>query len=43
MEGFLHYRFGWLILFWRGLYMDGLILGILRYISCWEVQVMGLS
>ena len=33
-EGFLHYLFGGLILFWRGLYMDGLIFGILRYTSC---------
>ena len=23
--------------------MDGLIFGILRYTSCWEVQVMGLE
>ena len=31
MEGFLHCDFGGLI-FWRGLYMEGLILGILRYV-----------
>ena len=42
-EGLLHYRFGGLILFWRGLYMDGLIFRILWYTSCWEVQVTGLS
>ena len=30
-EGFLHYRFGGLIIIWRGLYMEGLIFGILRY------------
>ena len=29
-EGFLRYEFGGLI-FWRGLYMEGLIFGILRY------------
>ena len=28
-EGVLRYRFGGLILFWRGLYMEGLIFGIL--------------
>ena len=35
MEGFLHYRFGGLIFggayIWRGLNMEGLIFGILRY------------
>ena len=31
MEGFLHCDFGGLI-FWRGLYMEGLIFGILRYV-----------
>ena len=30
-EGFLRYRFGRLI--WRGLYMEGLIFGILRYVT----------
>ena len=30
MEGFLRYRFGGLI-FWRGLYMEGLIFRILWY------------
>ena len=29
MEGFLRYQFGGLILFWRGLYMEGRIFGIL--------------
>ena len=29
MEGFLHYQFGGLI-FWRGLYKEGLIFGILQ-------------
>ena len=29
-EGFLRYKFGGLILFWRGLYMKGLTFGILR-------------
>ena len=29
MEVFLHYEFGGLI--WGGLYMEGLIFGILRY------------
>ena len=29
-EGFLRYRFGGL---WRGLYMEGLIFGILRYLN----------
>ena len=33
MEGFLHYEFGGLIIIWRGLYMEGLIFGILRYYS----------
>ena len=32
-EGFLHYEFGGLILFWKGLYMKGLIFGILQYFS----------
>ena len=27
---FLHYQLGGLILFWKGLYMEGLIFGILR-------------
>ena len=31
MEGFLHYEFGGLI-FWRGLYMEGLIFGVLLYV-----------
>ena len=30
MEGFLRYRIGGLV-FWRGLYMEGLIFGILQY------------
>ena len=34
MEGFLRYEFGGLILiFWRGLYMEGLIFRILKYIT----------
>ena len=32
-EGFLPYDFGGLITVWRGLYMEGLIFGILRYLS----------
>ena len=32
-EGFLHYRLGGLILE-GGLYMEGLIFGILRYVNC---------
>ena len=31
-EGFLPYWFGGLILFWRGLYMGGLIFRISRYL-----------
>ena len=31
----------WGAYIWRGLYMEGLIFGILRYTSCWEVQVTG--
>ena len=31
-EGFLSYEFGGPILFWRGLYILGLIFGILRYL-----------
>ena len=30
-EAFLRYPFGGLIIIWRGLYMEGLIFGILRY------------
>ena len=37
LEGFLRYRFGGLIFggayIWRGLYMAGLIFGILRYLD----------
>ena len=32
-ESFLHYRIGGFILIWRGLYMEGLIFGILLYVS----------
>ena len=32
MEGFLRYDF-WGVYIWRGLYMEGLILGILRYLD----------
>ena len=32
-EGFLHYKFGQLTMYiWRGLYMEGLIFWILRYL-----------
>ena len=32
-EGFLRYRFGGAYI-WRGLYMEGFIFGILRYVIC---------
>ena len=32
-EGFLRYRLGGLILFWTGLYNEGLIFGILQYLE----------
>ena len=42
MEGFLCFKFEGLIFggayIWRGLYMEGLIFGILRYVelACWD-------
>ena len=39
-EGFLRYDLGGLILFWRGLYMEGLIFGILRYVHLFLAKLI---